>query len=117
MKSPNIYVKFPLIYERTASGIVDYGLAATFRDDLQDIIDAVEASAAAADTSNIQRAAAVSGLDDCGRRGMILSRRANAIVKIKYQDQPQVLGAWTVASHLEKAPKSTTPVPPAPPTP
>ena len=95
---------------------VDYGLAATFRDDLQDIIDAVEASAAAADTSNIQRAAAVSGLDDAARRGMILSRRANAIVKIKYQDQPQLLGAWTVASHLERAPKSNTPVTP-PPTP
>ena len=96
---------------------VDYGLAATFRDDLQDIIDAVEAALAAVDTSNIQRASAVSGLDDAARRGVILSRRANAIVKIKYQDQPQVLGARTVASHLERAPKSNTPPPPPPPTP
>ena len=96
---------------------VDYGLAATFRDDLQDIIDAVEAASTAADTSNIQRATAVSGLDDAAARGMILSRRINAIVKIKYQDQPQVLGGWTVASHLERAPKSTPAQPPPPPTP
>ena len=86
------------------SKFVDYGLAATFRDDLQDLIDAVEAAATAADTSNIQRAAAVSGLDDCARRGMILSRRINSIVQIKYQNNPQKLGAWTVASHLERAP-------------
>ncbi len=99
------------------SKFVDYGLAATFRDDLQDLIDAVEAAATAADTSNIQRAAAVSGLDDCARRGMILSRRINSIVQIKYQNNPQKLGAWTVASHLERAPKSTPAQPPPPPQP
>lgn len=94
---------------------VEYGLAATFRDDLQDSIDAYEAASSAADTSEIQKAAATAGLIDAGRRGTANSKKLNAIIRIKYDNNPQKLGAWTVASHLERAPKSNTPA--TPPTP
>ena len=51
-----------------------------------------------------------------------LARRLNAVVKNKYDSDPQKLAAWAIASHLEASPKrsknngSNTPTPTAPPT-
>lgn len=46
------------------------------------------------------------GLFDAAHRGMANGRKLNAIVRVKYDNDPQKLAAWTVASHLEKAPKA-----------
>ncbi|MGB7202012.1 MAG: hypothetical protein WBD16_07055 [Pyrinomonadaceae bacterium] len=91
----------------------EYGLAGTFLDDLQAAIDSVETAAQSADSNVGQRAAATGGLFAAARRGMSLSRRLNSIVRIRYADDPAKLAAWTVASHLERAPKRTAanPVP------
>lgn len=92
---------------------IEYGLAADFRAALLAKITSIEQRNAKADTSVEQRAGATGGLTDAARRGMANSRKLDAIVRIKYADNPQKLAAWTVASHLERAPKST-PMPPAP---
>ena len=83
----------------------DYGLAATFRADLNQLIDDVEAASDAADAAAETRAGATGGLTDAARRGMDVSRRLNSIVRIKYASDAKELAAWPVASHLEKAPK------------
>lgn len=92
---------------------IAYGLAPTFRADLQAEIDSFDAAGTAADTSEAQKAAATQGLIDAARRGMKNSAKLNAIVRIKYENDSKKLAAWTVASHLEKAPatKKTTPTP------
>lgn len=90
---------------------IEYGLDERFRNNLQTLITSIELKNAQADTSLEQRAGATGGLIDAARRGMENSRRMNAIVRIKYADSPQKLAAWTVASHLERAPKKTPPTP------
>ncbi len=93
---------------------IEYGLGKFFLADLQADIDAVETADTAADTSDEQKAAATGGLIDAAKRGMANSRKLNAIVRIKYDNNPQKLAAWTLASHLEKAPKKAPPKPPTP---
>ena len=92
---------------------VEYGLTAFFRTALQSKITSIEQKNAQADTSVEQRAGATGGLTDAARRGMANSRKLDAVVRIKYANNPQKLAAWTVASHLDKAPKSkeTQPAP------
>lgn len=84
---------------------IEYGLDATFLNDLQTYIAQIEAAGQRGDSSGEQRAASTAGLTDAAARGMKNSRRADAIVRIKFADDPQKLAAWTVASHLERAPK------------
>ncbi len=85
---------------------VEYGLADDFLEQLQADIDAFNDEGTNADSGGEQRAAATEGLLDAAKRGMDISRKLDSIVKIKYQNNPQKLASWRVASHLEKAPKS-----------
>lgn len=100
--------------EAREADFVLYGLEADFRSELLEIVNAMEANEQRGDSSDGQRAAAVAGLTDAARRGMIVSRRADSVVRIKYADSPQKLAAWTVASHLEAAPKRPAAPPVAP---
>ena len=84
---------------------IEYGLEGSFLDDLQSAIDDFDAAGTSADSGEEQRAAATGGLIDAARRGMNNSRKLDAIVRIKYTNNPQKLAAWTVASHLDRAPK------------
>jgi len=94
---------------------IEYGLADTFIDDLQAAIDAYDAAVNAEDTSESHQAAATGGMADAAKRLFANGKKLDSIVRIKYANNPQKLAAWTVASHLEKAPQH--PTPPAPPTP
>lgn len=84
---------------------IEYGLEPTFLTDLQGYITDIQAAEQRGDAKAGQSAGSVAGLSDAATRGMKNSRRADAIVRIKFGDEPQKLGAWTVASHLERAPK------------
>ena len=84
---------------------IEYGLDANFLDELTALITGIEAAGQRGDSSGEQRAASTAGIKDAAERGMANSRRADAIVRIKYANNPQKLAAWTVASHLERAPK------------
>lgn len=88
------------------ANFVAYGFSATFVADLQKLIDDIEAASDTADSGTASRAAATGGLKDAAKRLMEISRKLNSIVRIRYADNAKQLAAWTVASHLEKAPKS-----------
>lgn len=95
--------------ETLVETFVEYGLKGHFRDALGDKIASIDEQGAHADSSVEQRAGATGGLIESARRGMANSRKMDAIVRIKYAENPQKLAAWTVASHLERAPKPKTP--------
>lgn len=91
---------------------IAYGMANSFLGDLQQLIDDIGAAMTRGDSSGEQRSASTAGLIDAARRGMANSRRADAIVRIKYSNNPNKLAAWTTASHVERAPKAKpTPTP------
>ncbi|HVE56554.1 MAG TPA: hypothetical protein VNB22_06975 [Pyrinomonadaceae bacterium] len=97
-----------------------YDLPATFRADLLALITAVEQAGTDADIAGEHKGGATGGLTAAFQEAGILSRRLNAIVQNKYIDNPQKLAAWSIASHLEAAPKrsknngNTTPTPSVP---
>ena len=84
---------------------IEYGLDTTFLDDLQNYITSIEAAKQRGDTKSGDRAGSTAGLSDAANRGMKNSRRADAIVRIKYAENPRKLAEWTIASHLEREPK------------
>lgn len=93
---------------------IEYGLPADFLEQLQAMIDAVDERGSAADSSVEQQAAATGGLLSAVRDGMNISRRLDAVIRIKYAANAAKLAGWTVASHLERAPqKPKTTQPPA----
>jgi len=53
--------------------------------------------------------AASAALDDAFSRGNEAVRRADAIVRNKYANNPGLLAEWTAASHVERAPKRAKP--------
>ncbi|HEY0427550.1 MAG TPA: hypothetical protein VGC76_07065 [Pyrinomonadaceae bacterium] len=84
---------------------IEYGLAGDFREALLAKLTSVEQSGALADTGTELRAGATGGLLETARRGMDNSRKMDAIIRIKYFNNPHKLAAWTVASHLERSPQ------------
>ena len=85
-----------------------YGLPATFRADLLAAITAFEDSMSPTGTAIDEQVAATAQIGGAVRRGMIARRILEGVVKNKYADNSQKLAAWTVASHLERAPKAKT---------
>jgi hypothetical protein len=85
---------------------IDVGLDAGFRAALMTAKNEFQTALDEADSEAEERAEAVGALDALMREIMQLSRQRSAMVKLKYKDNPGKLAAWTVASHLESAPKS-----------
>lgn len=83
----------------------NYDLPGSFRTDLMALIDAIEATRTAADIAGEQKGGATGGLVAELRNAGKISRRLNAIVRNKYDGNAQKLAAWSIASHLEAAPK------------
>lgn len=97
--------------ETLVETFIEYGLKPNFRDALGEKITSITEQSSHADASVEQRAGATGGLLDAAQRGMANSRKMDAIVRIKYAENPQKLAAWTVAAHLERAPKPKAPTP------
>ena len=98
---------------------IRYGLAATFRADLQTAIDGFEASLTPPEQAVGSQVEATARLGEAVRRGMIARRILMGVMKVKYKNDPAKYQAWLSACHIEKdAPKDEpAPQPPAPPTP
>lgn len=90
---------------------IAYGLAATFRADLNSAADAFEASFAATASATAEHVAATADTAAKIREGMIAVRVLDGIVQNKYANDPGKLAAWLSAKHVEKAPKKQTPTP------
>ena len=112
----NIIAKATAMFDETAPPLeqkfLDVDLAKLFRDELIAARDAFQTARDNADSAAGQHAEAVGALDELFRVTMELSRQRSAIVKLKYRNNPGKLAAWTVANHLEKAPKKKAPPPP-----
>jgi hypothetical protein len=101
-------------FDETAAHIALFetvDLTADDRNNLTIYRDAFIAAANEWESAVEQHAEAVGALDTLFREMMSLSRKRSAIVKLKYRNNPGKLAAWTVASHLDRAPKSKTPTP------
>lgn len=90
---------------------IEYGMEGDFLEDLQATINHVKNRDAQADSAAGQQTAATGGLIDAISRGMDISRKLDAIVKIKYRSNPSKLAAWATASHLERSPQREKPAP------
>lgn len=91
--------------EADEAKFIEFGLEEDFRAELKTAREEFETSADAADAALEEHSEATGTLDTLFRETMILSRKREAIVKIKYRNNPGKLAAWTVASHLERPPK------------
>ena len=80
-------------------------LPADGRARLLTIRDAFQQAAAAHDAAKESSGEATGGMSDSFRKMMDLMRRRAKSVQMKYRNNPAKLAAWTVASHLDRAPK------------
>lgn len=83
------------------------GLEGNFRETLMAQITKVEQHDTKADSGVAKRGGATAGLSDAAQRGMKNSRKMDSIVRIKYENIPQKIAEWEIASHLEKTPEKT----------
>ncbi|HEX8268063.1 MAG TPA: hypothetical protein VF596_21870 [Pyrinomonadaceae bacterium] len=93
---------------------IEYGLPSTFIADLDALITHAENQLAARDAAIEQKGGATGGLIETFKTAAKHSRKLDSIVRNKYAQNAQKLAAWTIASHLERAPQTPTPPPPQP---
>lgn len=80
------------------------GLPPEFRNHILAAKDDFQTSRDEADSAAEEHGEAVAALDALMREMMALARQRSALVQLKYKDNPGKLGAWAIASHLERAP-------------
>lgn len=87
------------------ANFIEYGLQDDFLEELQQLVDDIEQSKTQTAAGSGQRAESTEALIEQAREGMNIIRRFDSIIRIKYQNNAQKLAAWTVASHLDRAPR------------
>lgn len=83
----------------------DAGVTAADRAALLTIRDAFQQAAIQHDSAEEKHAEATGGLIASFRKVMALSARRDKRIRMKYRSNPAKLAAWTVASHLDRAPQ------------
>ena len=84
------------------------GLRRGGRELLLTMRDAFQQAAGTHDSAEEAHAEATAGMKDAMRKMMSYSRRRDKSVRMKYRSNPAKLAAWTVASHLDRAPRRNT---------
>ncbi|MDQ1591403.1 MAG: hypothetical protein QOG71_2030 [Pyrinomonadaceae bacterium] len=92
---------------------VRHELPADFLTDLDADIAAFETAISTQNRSTETRVAATEAIDTAIERGTDAVRQLDAVVRNKFRDDPASLAAWTSASHVERAPRTKRPTPPA----
>lgn len=113
MPDANLLAKARAFYTESLpydADFIAYGLAATFRADLNATADAFEATFSNTASATAEHVAATADVAAKVRDGMIVVRTLDGIVKNRYANDPGKLAAWISASHVEKPPKKKTPV-------
>lgn len=87
---------------------IAYGMPADFLTDLQTDIEAFEAALGTTGSATDSHVEATAEIDEAIRRGMIVVRILNGVVKNVFRNDAGKLAAWTSASHIEKPPKRET---------
>lgn len=97
---------------------IAHEMPASFLNDLNVDIDALEAAIGDQSSGVGNHVAAGAAIDDAIERGTSTVRKLDAVVRNKYADIQSFLAEWTSASHTERAPRQSAPTPqPSPPTP
>jgi len=86
--------------------MLEYIEDANFRANLLAVITRMEASSGDLDIAREQRGGATGSLKALFKELGRLGRKSNNIVLNKYEDDPEKLAAWAIASHLKAAPKT-----------
>jgi len=94
--------KFKNTYPRTDQKLITR--ATSFHNDSAGL--ETEFNDAGMDTGEESHAEATGGMIESFRKAMALSSRRDKRIRMKYRDNAAKLAAWTVASHLNRAPKN-----------
>lgn len=86
----------------------DYNVPETFRADLLDLVAEIESSAQDADAAGAEKSGATGAMLEKFRQAGKQSKKLSGIVENKYDDNPQKLAEWRIASHLKAAPQRNT---------
>lgn len=97
--------------EQYADSFVEYDVPATFRADMLGLINRIDAANNAADTSGASGAGATTALKAALERLNRNSKKLDSINRIKYRANPAKMGAWLVASHLEREARASEKLP------
>lgn len=92
--------------------LIEAGVKPDFLERILNARNAFQQARDAAASAIEGHAEAVGALAAIFREIMALARRRDAMVKLKYKNNPGKLAAWKVASHLERAPKRNDNPPP-----
>lgn len=91
--------------ETTKAAFESAGFTTDDRDALLTVRNGFQQAALVHDTAEERHAEATGGMHAAFRNLMDISRRRDKVVRMKYRDNAAKLAAWTVASHLDRAPK------------
>lgn len=97
--------------EEYADAMVEYGLDADFRAELNDAIREFEESLNAPGAAIDTHVEATADIGEAIRRGMTSVKILDGIVRNRYRNDAGKLAAWTSASHIERIPKKQQPPP------
>lgn len=100
------------------ANFIQLGMPATFLEDLDASIAAVDETINRKGQASGEGVAASAAIDKAIDDGMRIARELDAIVRNIFSNDPVTLAEWTSARHTERAPRRAAPQPPpaAPPT-
>lgn len=98
--------------ETVKATFIEYGLPATFRDDLDALIDEFDGAISAQDSALRERVASNATIDEVVDNALTGRRTLLVIVPNIFNGNRGKLADWASASHIEKLPKSKKPEPP-----
>lgn len=84
---------------------IAYGMPTDFLTDLQTDIEAFENALGTTGSAIDSHVEATAEIDEAIRKGMVILRILNGIVKNVFRNDAGKLAAWTSASHIERTPK------------
>jgi hypothetical protein len=93
---------------------IAYEMPRLFMAELQEAVTAFENSLDETNSAVGTRVTATANMGEIVRRGMIIRRVLDGIIKNKYRDDAGKLAAWATASHIERPAKKKEEKPPNP---
>jgi hypothetical protein len=84
---------------------IAHELPATFLEDLQEDIQAMEEAINDQAGGRANRVNAGAAIDDAIEKGRVITRKLDALVSNKYRNAPATLAEWASVSHIERAPR------------
>jgi hypothetical protein len=95
--------------EPMKQAFLDHGAPADFDARLADLTTALEAAGERKYRCLHRQMEGTARMEESARRGVKAVRVLNAIVRQRLKDDPELLGVWKAAQHIERPPKRGTP--------